>query len=159
MSDEINYFRGQYRWLSNFVSGPVTYDGEVYDHVENAYQAAKVREDFKPFRARFKGIPSAAAKQLGKNVQLRPDWDEVKLGIMEDLVRQKFQDPILRQQLLETGDAHIREGNTWGDRFWGCVPKMDAPWVGENHLGKILMEVRRQIREKELQTRINALDA
>lgn len=41
---------------------------------------------------------------------------------MEELVRAKFtQNPDLADKLLATGDAHLEEGNTWGDRIWGTV--------------------------------------
>ena len=77
------------------------------------------------------------AKRLGSRAKLRPDWEEVKVQIMHNLVLQKFQQYNLRKLLLDTGDQYIQEGNNWGDRFWGV-----CNGVGENHLGKILMSVR-----------------
>jgi predicted NAD-dependent protein-ADP-ribosyltransferase YbiA (DUF1768 family) len=56
---------------------------------------------------------------------------------MEDLSRQKFSHPELRQKLLDTGSCTLVEGNTWGDTFWGV-----CDGVGENHLGKLLMTIR-----------------
>jgi hypothetical protein len=47
----------------------------------------------------------------------------------------------LRQKLLATGDAELFEGNTWGNRTWGCV-QVNGQWVGKNQLGKLLMQVR-----------------
>jgi len=72
---------------------------------------------------------------------LSPYWDGAKLGIMAQLVVQKFtNNAVLAQRLHDTGDAELIEGNTWGDTFWGiCKGK------GENHLGRILMEVRHSI--------------
>jgi predicted NAD-dependent protein-ADP-ribosyltransferase YbiA (DUF1768 family) len=56
---------------------------------------------------------------------------------MEDILMRKFAHLELRGLLLATGDAHLEEGNWWGDYFWGvCKGK------GENNLGKILMKVR-----------------
>jgi hypothetical protein len=53
---------------------------------------------------------------------------------------QKFAIPELRQQLIDTGDARIIEGNTWGDVFWGvCKGK------GENHLGRLIESIRESI--------------
>ena len=78
------------------------------------------------------------AKHLGRKVELRWDWEEVKDEVMLYLVQKKFftKDVYLRM-LLATKDAKLIEGNTWGDTYWGvCNGK------GQNELGKILMQVR-----------------
>lgn len=59
---------------------------------------------------------------------------------MRDLVEQKFEHPVLRKRLLETGDQEIIEGNSWGDRFWGV-----SGGAGENHLGRIIMDLRAEL--------------
>ena len=65
---------------------------------------------------------------------------------MEEIVRCKFgQNEDLAMRLLATGDLPLVEGNTWGDVFWGVDTRNGR---GENHLGKILMKVRREIKEK-----------
>lgn len=80
------------------------------------------------------------AKWNGRKVHLRPDWEEVKLGIMEEIVKAKFtQHPELKEKLLNTGDRLLVEGGT--DNFWGNKG---------NSLGKILMKVRMELREKAL---------
>jgi ribA/ribD-fused uncharacterized protein len=111
--------------------------------VEHLYQALKTLDLSERITILSVGTP-AAAKQLGKKVTLRPDWEERKLEFMETLVREKFlQNPKLAQLLDETGDAELVEGNWWGDRFWGV-----CRGEGENHLGRILMRVRTELREK-----------
>jgi hypothetical protein len=87
-------------------------------------------------------------KRLGRKVTLRSDWEQVKLDIMADLLRQKFtRYPDLRDLLLATGDLEIIEGNTWDDRFYGAVwDETEQRWIGENHLGKILMRIREELR-------------
>ena len=132
----ITAFTGDYRWLSNFYSCSVELDGEVYSSVEHAYQAAKTLnlED----RAIIRHAPTAAiAKKLGRKIDIRPDWDKLKVSIMEYLLIQKFNDTNLKQKLLNTGDAQLIEGNYWGDIFWGV-----CRGVGENNLGKLLMNIR-----------------
>jgi len=132
----IDSFKGENRFLSSFWPCEVELDGVTYESVEHAYQAAKtvVPEEREKFRyAATAGI----AKRLGRSVTMRDDWDDVKLSVMRDLVTQKFSDPSLRALLDETKGKQLIEGNHWGDVFWGvCKGK------GENHLGKILMEVR-----------------
>lgn len=81
------------------------------------------------------------AKRLGKAVQLPDDWDERKFEVMRELIRKKFENPLLRAMLLATEDAVLVEGNTWNDRVWGVCHGM-----GQNMLGRILMDVRDEIR-------------
>jgi ribA/ribD-fused uncharacterized protein len=136
MTDRIRFFRGDYRFLSNFWPAPVMLDGVEYPTVEHAYQAAKVTD------TRLRRIIQAcerpgAAKYAGRKVQLRPDWDRIKVGMMRDLVTQKFSREPLRSQLLLTGSAILEEGNHWNDTFWGI-----CNGEGHNMLGRILMEVR-----------------
>lgn len=139
MPDTITQFRGAYSFLSNFYPAPVRFEGDLYPSVEHAFQAAKTTD--RKQRARFRKGSPAEAKQNGRQLQLRPDWEHVKLGVMETLVRAKFQHPDLREKLLNTGTAALTEGNQWNDTFWGV-----CHGHGKNHLGKILMQVRRELR-------------
>ena len=76
---------------------------------------------------------------------MRPDWDDVKFKIMEQVVYEKFtQNPTLAQDLLNTGDRILKEGNYWKDLYWGVDLKTGE---GENNLGKILMSLRDYIRQ------------
>lgn len=62
---------------------------------------------------------------------------------MEDIVRDKFtRNEDLKAMLLATGDEGLIEGNWWGDTFWG-----ECKGQGENHLGRILMKIRRELGE------------
>ncbi|WP_300943933.1 NADAR family protein [uncultured Duncaniella sp.] len=133
----IAQFDGQYRFLSNFSDHPVTYAGLTFKNSEAAFHAMKC-----PSRAaEFTELSPSQAKQLGRKVKLRLDWETVKDAIMHDIVKAKFsQDDELRVCLLSTGDAYLEEGNTWGDRYWGTVDG-----VGKNMLGKILMQVRDEL--------------
>ena len=81
------------------------------------------------------------AKQYGKQAKLRSDWHTVKFQVMEDVVRQKFQNPELKHKLLATGSCYIMEGNIWNDTVWG-IAVVDGQLVGENNLGTILMKIR-----------------
>jgi ribA/ribD-fused uncharacterized protein len=135
----IDSFKGENRFLSNFWPAEVMLDGMLFPTVEHAYVAAKTLDPEK--RAEIRLVNTAGqVKRLGRTLDLRTDWDKVKLTIMEDLVRQKFQHPELAALLLATGDQELVEGNTWGDTFWGvCFD------VGCNHLGLILMKVRDEL--------------
>ena len=130
----ITSFTGENRFLSNFYPCMVRMEGIEYPSVEHAYQAAKTLNVAE--REEIVSLTAGQAKRRGYRVTLRADWESIKLGIMEDLVRQKFNDRILRDMLLAT-EGDLIEGNDWGDKFWGV-----CDGEGENWLGKILMKVR-----------------
>ena len=134
-------FRGEYDFLSNFYTAPITYNGLTYQNNECAFQAQKTLDESK--REEFTHCSPKDAKHLGKRVELRSDWEEVKFDIMKDIVKAKFeQHPELVQRLLATGDTPIVEENTWGDRIWGV-----CNGYGENRLGRILSDVRNEYKE------------
>lgn len=139
MTESIDEFRGKYFFLSNFYSAPVEYQGYRFENNEAAFQAAKCPERMLDFC----GLTPNRAKQLGRKVPLRPDWELVKYDVMYEVCMAKFtQNPDLLSKLLATGDAELIEGNTWGDRVWGVDL---CRGYGENHLGKILMRVRSEL--------------
>jgi ribA/ribD-fused uncharacterized protein len=140
MTDPIDRFWGEYRFLSNFYPAPVEWCGQVYPSVEHAYQAAKCADP--DDRAQFLTGTAGEAKKNGQRVKLVKNWEGIKVRIMERLVIRKFEHPDLQILLLATGDAELIEGNTWGDRFWGV-----CGGTGENHLGRILMYVRKALRD------------
>lgn len=81
--------------------------------------------------------------ETDNNFNLREDWEDVKLEIMEAILYLKFtQNPDLKEKLLET-KGHIEERNDWYDVFWGTYNG-----EGENHLGKLLMKIRNFLLEE-----------
>lgn len=133
-------FFGVFRFLSNFymLDNGIFMDEIYFPSVEHAYQAAKwPRKDW----GQFTGLSAGQAKKLGKEAPNfnAKKWNKIKVQIMRGLCRQKFENnPHLRQMLLMTEDAHLEERNSWGDTFWGT----NVNGIGENQLGKILMEIR-----------------
>ena len=147
--NEISAFRGPHDFLSNFYAADVELEGAEYPTVEHAFQAAKTA-DFAERRAIKNAKTASEAKRMGRKIKRRSDWFDVSLVIMEMLVRQKFtRYPELKSKLLETGDIKLIEGNNWNDRFYGAVYDTKRnEWVGENHLGKILMKVREELKQE-----------
>jgi ribA/ribD-fused uncharacterized protein len=135
----ITQFNGIYRWLSNFWPCDVILEGVIYPSVENAYQAAKTNNLAE--RAVFETCSAVEAKWYGRRLTMRPDWNEIKLEMMTALCRQKFQQEPFKSKLLATQDWIIREGNWWGDTYWGI-----CRGEGQNHLGKIIMRLRTELR-------------
>lgn len=138
----INRFKNEYLFLSNFYYSPIIYKGIEFPSVENAYQAMKTTDKKKWFE--FIDCSAGDAKRKGKRLKIRDDWDQVKFGIMEELVELKFAIPDLRELLRLTNDSELTEGNWWKDTYWGV-----CNGVGQNNLGKILMSTRSKIRDFE----------
>lgn len=159
----IDNFHGTYAFLSNFYPAVVLFEGEVYQTTEHAFQAAKtlnldVRADIREAKS------SSQAKRLGRSCVLRDDWNEIRIPTMHGLLEQKFGlttaglttydistrnivlADVLQQRtrcallLRSTHNAFLVEGNTWNDTFWGI-----CRGVGENNLGKLLMEIRERL--------------
>lgn len=140
MTPAITEFQGRYRFLSNFWPAPLTYNGVRYPTSEHAYQAARCAHPEHAALVRFARIPGEA-KRLARSYPEVPGWADVKLDVMLEVLRAKFREPGLAAQLLATGNAKLVEGNTWGDDFWGVYRGR-----GRNHLGRLLMQVRAELR-------------
>lgn len=139
----ITEFNDKYFFLSNFFEYVIVFEGNVYKSTEHAYQAQKALDigEFEIIRATK---TPGEAKKLGRGVFMRKDWDDIKVGVMRDILWAKFSNPDLGKKLLSTGTAQLIEGNNWKDYFWGvCDGK------GENMLGKLLMEIREELKNPE----------
>ena len=131
---------------------PITYQGKEYRTAEALFQSMRfhkypdiqelIREQLSPMGAKMKARKNREKLNRGEK------WDEAQEDIpwMKECLELKFdQHPILKKKLIDTGDAEIIEDCTTHDkesaRFWGAVKK-EGQWVGENKLGKLLMEIR-----------------
>lgn len=137
----------EYSFLSNFYVSPIQIRDIEYKTVEHYFQANKAK-DYDTHMAIVNTPHPGRAKSLGRRVDLREDWEEIKNKVMFTGVMLKFlTHESLQQRLLNTGDVLLFEGNTWDDRVWGVVWDEERGWVGENRLGRILMDVREILKE------------
>jgi len=150
--DKIDRFIGDFAFLSNFFSSTIVVDGKKYSTVEHAYQAFKTESNSEREVIRGAATPGEA-KKLGRSVTLRKDWETVKVDLMRKFIKQKFENPILREMLIATGEAKLIEGNSWNDRFWGV-----CRGAGQNWLGRVLEEVRHEIAAENYADAIVQLD-
>ncbi len=139
---DVREFRGEFRFLSNFWPARVRGPGNrAYASVEHAYQATKSTD-----RAIWKQIAAlpngGAAKKCSRTMQVRPDWPDIRIGVMDRLLRQKFAAGGELAALLSAIDGTIEEGNGWGDTFWGVDL---ATGEGQNTLGRLLMAIRDEL--------------
>lgn len=140
-------------FLSNFYESPVMFMGIHCKTAEHAYQMMKTLDI--QDRIWISNQPTARkAKQAGglkglngRKITVRPDWEMVKVEIMEQIVRAKFfQNAGLARMLLNTGDSPMVELNWWGDDTWGWCVKTNG---GANYLGFILEKIRNELRRLE----------
>lgn len=142
-----NENRKKYVWdcFSNFCECPIIYERIEYPTVEHAFQAQKTSNTGTKKRI-AKAKDAGVAKLIGRNCQLRDDWDEIKEKIMLKLLRVKFKNPLFRYILLSTGEEEIVEvADGWNDMEWG----IGRNGKGRNLLGKLLMKVRGEIRKAD----------
>lgn len=132
----IDSFTGEHSFLSNFYPVEIELDGQIYPTLEHAFQAAKTSNKYERERIRLMTTPGQA-KRAGRHVMMDKGWDKSKKWVMRTLLIKKFEHPDLRQQLLATGEKELIEGNNWGDTYWGI-----CDGVGQNILGKLLMDIR-----------------
>ena len=137
-TNPILQFNEEYHFLSNFSASHFIFMGEEFATNEHFYQAAKAvyPEDRNLIiNAETPGL----AKKLGRVIQKHPRWNLIKLSVMELGLRLKFENPNLRELLIQTHRRELIEGNHWGDTFWGVYKN-----EGQNHLGKLLMKIRKE---------------
>jgi ribA/ribD-fused uncharacterized protein len=135
-----------YGCFSNFSPHPIKMGDVYWPTVEHYYQAQKFvgTLDAVVIPQIYAAETPELAAALGRDStrQVRPDWEMVKTQIMRQAVLTKFLTHAdIREILLSTENQLIVE-NSPCDYFWGC----GANKTGQNHLGKILMSVREEIR-------------
>lgn len=144
MNDVIGFYPREFYCLDNFSSFKVEWDGYLYASLEEAYQTAKFLKSAPEIAEKIKRSHSAHEAQkiaFANKDKVRSDWQEVKLTIMEELLRKKLQqNPYVKQKLLQTKDYIIVEDSP-KDNFWGWGKDR----TGENHLGKLWMKLRDEL--------------
>ena len=140
----IGFYPREFYCLDNFSSFKVKYKGFVYPTVEHAYQASKFmktdNELVKQIQECFSAHEAQKIAQLNKDKQ-RSDWDEIKLSIMEELLRLKLaQNPYVKKKLLQTAGHEIVEDSP-KDSYWGWGKERD----GLNQLGRLWMRLREEM--------------
>ena len=146
--NKITSFKDEYRFLSNFYQSPVTLDGLTYPNAEAAFQAQKCEKEEDKVKYTFVKNPVVAKRMGKKEPNLPENWREISYGIMMEVVRAKFSLPQMKENLLATGDAELVEGNNHHDNLWGdCACPRCAAKAGQNRLGKILMQVREELKQ------------
>lgn len=136
--DVINQFKGEYDFLGNRFGCRFVWQELQYGNAEAAFQSSKCVDESE--RKVYAGCSADKAALKGKDMLPFPGWENARLDIMESILRAKFeQNPALMKKLTDTGTRILINGNNKQETYWG----VDLySWQGENHLGKILMNIR-----------------
>jgi hypothetical protein len=138
----------EYGEFSNFAGYPIKIGKHLWPTSEHYFQAMKFKDKSQQAEIRKANSPMLAARMgRDRKRKLRRDWESAKVNVMREAVLAKFtQHDELQKLLLATGDAKIIE-HTANDDYWGD----GGDGKGRNMLGQILMDVRNQLREHEMQ--------
>ena len=135
-----------YGCFSNFSEHGIVIQGVHWSTVEHYYQAQKFigteYEAVVPIIHTASSPEEAASLGRCPTRKVHPEWDIRKTQVMRKAVFTKFiTHADIREILLSTNEQLLVEDSP-RDYFWGC----GADRTGQNHLGKILMSVREEIR-------------
>lgn len=138
----IDRFTGDHHWLSLFAPGGASFDGDRYPTRAHAYAAAKTLDPQARADIAAASTP-AEARQLGRCVDRRPDWNQSRAAAMWKVLAAAFNAADLAGRLEGTGSALLVEGNQHHNRLWGtcrCIEHQEV--IGDNQLGRTLMVIR-----------------
>lgn len=148
---DIQFYRASekpYGVFSNLFVRPVTFQGRTFMTAEHAYQFGKPRKDI--VRDWLMAAPSPSLLAMAAHGlyhwDIAPGWSKGRYARMHAVVHAKFsQHADLAKILIDTGETRLVECATVDNevnRRWGEVNGR-----GQNWLGKILMQVRGDLRE------------
>lgn len=145
---KIASFTGYFDFMHNNFQTPVYYEGILYPSVTHAYHAARSSDE-----TTRRAILNAETFQILGGIAIRiidsSDWQERKLKVMEQLVRDKFRRSKELQEKLKSTDLRdlimTYEEDNSKNTFWGMVKGK-----GQNQLGRILMKIRSDLSEDKI---------
>lgn len=143
-------------WLGNMYASPIKFNGKNWLTSEALFQA--LRFDDEEIREIIRGEKSPMGAKMkakgNKSKMVIEPMSERDIENMKMVVRLKFeQNEVLKSKLKLSGEHVIVEniGVRNGERhlFWG-MKKVNGEWIGNNMMGKILMEIRKEFIEMDL---------
>ena len=141
----------------NWFISPFKHKGILFNCEEQhmMWEKAVLFKDHKKMAEILAEPSPGAQKSLGRGVKNfnQEVWEKHCYNLIKEGLRQKFeQHPELKTLLLSTGDAIMAEASP-KDQVWGIGRSGDDPdaqvvgrWRGKNLLGKLLMELREEMR-------------
>jgi ribA/ribD-fused uncharacterized protein len=153
--------RSAFGFMSHFWPSTIILDDESWPTVEHYYQAQKsfdpayraaIRAAEHPGRVKRLAAPPDAPRRISQQSWFRKtgnkpreEWNAVKLEVMRRADGAKYaQNAELAARLLATGEADLIEDSPH-EPYWG----IGADGMGENWAGRVLMEIRRALRQSD----------
>ncbi len=134
---------GIYAGFSNFSNHSLFIEGRLWQTSEHYYQTQKFNDEV--LRNQIYHAPSPmTAKNIANahRADSKHDWKDSKQAVMYKALQHKFdQHESLKNLLLATKEREIYEYSEQ-DRYWGD----NGTGEGQNHLGKIIMRLRSELR-------------
>jgi ribA/ribD-fused uncharacterized protein len=125
------------------MDNPIVHQGIAYWTVENFYQAMKTEKQDIQTRSLLANMNPYEAKKFGRRIKLRPDWNSIKLQVMECALKHKFKKGTSWYSRLLQDAGPVIEHNTWHDNYWGdCHCSRCRNTKGLNHLGRLIEQMR-----------------
>jgi ribA/ribD-fused uncharacterized protein len=146
--------------FSSFYDTTFKLDDVEYKNAEQAFQAirAKTFGDDESFKKILKSKSAQSAKSFGNKIEKFDEevWNAQRDNVMRSILRAKFsQNPTIRKQLLDSGNGMIANADP-RENYWGIgtsagtsIAKNPAKWKGKNMMGKLLMELRDELRAED----------
>lgn len=148
MISTIRFNRNNYPEFSNFWEEPFEIDGITYKTNEHWYQSQKATNAVDEEWVRISKTPGISKKR-GRQIECRREWEVIKINVMWKGLKTKFsQHKYLNELLQSTGESDIIEETVWHDRYWGICICDKCDNRGENWLGRLLVQLRRELKEK-----------
>ena len=164
----INHFEYRYGYLASHYPLSIVFAGRIYPSAENLYWSilypdlaekcsylpdASIDDRLHVMSANEAGIIGTRrqidAVKHNRAMIIHPS---VQIEAMRLATSLKFkQHPNFKEKLMSTKQQLVYT-NTCDDRFWGMSPDEDGHLVGQNNLGKILMELRKQYLKEAKET-------
>lgn len=156
-TDKFVFFWGNNDIYSNFFYAPFRHQGLAFKWSEQAimYRKAKFFGADAIANQILKAQTPKQCKDLGRSRQIpfnETAWVAVRELIYKEVLLDKFSNPQLKRKLLETDEKILVEASPF-DKIWGIGLAEDHPnaeipskWKGLNLLGKVLMEVRKELK-------------
>jgi predicted NAD-dependent protein-ADP-ribosyltransferase YbiA (DUF1768 family) len=120
---------------------PLVHQDIEYRTIDNFVNAMKTSDEDKATRRKIAAATPDEARRLGAQLRMRPDWQEIRLEVVEKALRHKFAPGTnWRAKLMATGAQEIIDGSK------------------NNLLGQLLMDIREETRDRRPRTFLDRLN-
>ena len=156
------FFNSEHSFLSAFYPVDFMYKCQDYQNAEQAHAHRKAKDNGHHGIAKLilKQKDPRKCKQLAKGLTTSQTWRDDENEEIKAIQEAKFNIPVLKNKLIETGYATLVECT--GDKRWGSgCPfnsklRRERNWPGKNKFGETLMEWRASLIAEQTTSEANS---